>query len=85
MEAPQVSVRSSVLSTEEVADLVQFLQTASQALVGQPMILEVMKKGLEWLKNNNINADFDQLLEEKGKKKGINWRLVYIVQPRMDG
>ena len=59
-------------------DLAEFLQTASKTFVGQPMIQELMQKGLDWCKDNEISGDTNTI-EQKDKKKGTVISLRYFM------
>ena len=70
VEPPLVSVRSSVLSPEDAAAFTAFLQSVTEGFVGQAMIVDVMKEGMDWLKDNNINVEPGKEGGQKEKKKG---------------
>ena len=66
-----MSVRSSVLSPEDTRAFTEFLQSVTEGFVGQAMIEDVMKEGMDWLNDNNINVEPDKGEGQKDKKKGI--------------
>ena len=78
LDPPAISVRSSVLSADETTGLAVFLQSAAQALIGQPMVQELMQKGLEWCVDNGISGDKDKS-EQSDRKKGI-LKILYFNQ-----
>ena len=65
-----MSVRSSVLSPEDTRAYTEFLQSVAEGFVGQAMIKDVMKEGMEWLRDNNINVVQGKDNGQKEKKKG---------------
>ena len=65
-----MSVRSSVLSPEDTRAFTEFLQSVAEGFVGQAMIKDVMKEGMDWLRDNNINVVPGKDNGQKEKKKG---------------
>ena len=83
LDPPAISVRSSVLSADETTGLAVFLQSAAQALIGQPMVQELMQKGLEWCVDNGISGDKEKS-EQNDRKKGI-LKILYFIPPFHQG